>query len=263
MIAFIIAIVLEVVFALLFKRFSSQKTRLMFLIFAIIVIFIIMAIIAIPTVSEWIPLSGFLAMATMLNWIEFLPHLLFILAYFTSGFSAGVGILQILFRFRQDIKTMDFNLKQKKTYEGIIYMMEIYIHVVIVAAMVHFLLDIFGIIHAEPELSLVLELIMGFPLTWEILGITVAGIKYWRTRTFNLNYTCQVDPRYSNPEKINLHKILTIFAVGLSIWIFIVMEFSVFPYPGITLFYLFQLLGLMVFMLGKRVQDHLKGLLAL
>ncbi|MHA1679906.1 MAG: hypothetical protein ACTSUE_02790 [Promethearchaeota archaeon] len=254
-----------VLFGIIINKTRDNKKILTVVCLTILVAFLAMAVVAIPNVLSWEPLQNFIHLFTTITFFDAIYNAFIFIFYFVSGFSLGVGFLQILFRVKQDIRIKQIRMAQKSIEQNILHILELYLFVIVVAGSTRLLLDVFGISFAVPQLALVLDSIMIFPLAWEIAGLLIAGLKFSRTRTFTLNYSCQVDERFSNEEKIYLHKIITILVVGLGVWFFIVLEFtvpSIEPYPGVDIFYISLLGGFVDYLLNKKIQQYKNELLA-
>ncbi|MEX2725881.1 MAG: hypothetical protein Q6353_001405, partial [Candidatus Sigynarchaeum springense] len=170
-------------------------------------------------------------------------HALVLLTYAACGFSLGCGFLQVTQRTMDDVKDSDMSIGQKRATGRLLRVLEYYFMVVVSVLVARVLLDAFGAIYVEPEVDLVINLMMIWPFLWLFLGLVFATIKFWRDRKFNTDFSLKPLQKFMAADKVYFHRVLLVLWFVLSTWIFFLMEFFTPAYPGFTIFSICALIG--------------------
>ncbi|MFX0103815.1 MAG: hypothetical protein ACFFCS_29905 [Candidatus Hodarchaeota archaeon] len=242
--AFILGLIGIIVIGVLFRRFGNKKIQRLIVDIAIILIFITILIANANSFNNWTPLNDFVQFFVNVSGTAMLFNLIFLVFYILSGFALGTGFIQLMKLGEYQVRISSRNLSIKRMFASVLKLIEIYVIIVVILAMVYALIDLFGILYVADSLRQVLDYMMILPLIWYYLGIFTFCFKYWRNGRYNLDFISVKPKRNLNPEKIRFHKVVTVFLVGISYWVFVLFEYySVFPHPGKFLFCVFLFIG--------------------
>nr|MDO8115681.1 hypothetical protein [Candidatus Sigynarchaeota archaeon] len=172
-------------------------------------------------------------------WIEI--SILVVLAI--SGFSLGNGFLQYSRTKNDHVKEMDVSLAGKRFLQGLLTFIDSYFVVLVVILGARVLLDVFGVLYAEPVLVSVLEAILVWPFAWEIAGCVLFTLKFWWDKKLNLDFSMKKSPNMIAPDKVFLHRVLLVFFTLVSTWVLLLVDFFAPVFPAATVFGIFVLMG--------------------
>ena len=244
LIALIIFLASVIIIGLVLRKIHDNRKEILFVDIMMVFAFIVIFAISLLNVTSWVPLkdvfNSFSLMKT--NW-DIIFHVLVILAYSASGFSLGLGFLQLTHRVGRRIKGANTALAIKKFLMNVVKFFEYCFFVLVIVFMLYALFDVFGLLYANPVVQDVLIYMTLFPFAWKLVGLIVFTLKAWRDPRINLNYALEENPKYVSPEKIYFHRLLLMFMFWLVAFIFFVFEFVTAPgvlYPT-TIFFAFSL----------------------
>lgn len=242
--AFILGLVGIIALGVLFRKFTNKKIQRLIVDLAVIIIFVSILIGNALKAPSWTPLNDFFHFFGNVTGTALIPNIIFFLLYILSGFALGSGFVQFLKLGEYKVRISSTNLSMKKLATSILYVIQLFFMIVVIVMMVYVLLDLFGIIYAAGSLRQIFDNIIMLPIIWYYTGTFIFCFKYWRNGRFNLDFITIKPKRNLDPEKIQFHKIVSVFLIGFSFWIFVLFEYySVFPYPGKFLFSIFLFLG--------------------
>lgn len=245
-IALVLLIVMIVMFSRFFKRVTDSRRQKVVVVIASVLLFVGCLLLSLDSIAEWTPFQAFLVLGIgSSTWIGIF-HVLVLATYASCGFSIGCGFLQVTQATMDSVKDSDMNMGMKRSTGRVLRVLEFYFTAVISVLVARVLLDFFGAIYAEPDVALVLNLMTVWPFLWLLLGLLIATIKFWRDRKFNTDFSLKHVQKFMAADKVYIHRVLLVFWLVMSTWIFLLMEFFTPGYPGLTIFSLCALAGYFV-----------------
>nr|MDO8086670.1 hypothetical protein [Candidatus Sigynarchaeum springense] len=241
--AFLMVLVLIILFSRFFKKVLDSKRQKVVVMIASVVLFVIFILFSIDSADAWTPLRDFYTVSGNKDMFMMTFHVLVLLTYAACGFSLGCGFLQVTQRTMDKVKDSGMSMGQKRATGRILRLLEYYFMVVVSVLVARVLLDAFGAIYAAPEVDLVINIMMVWPFLWLFVGLTIATIKFWRDRKFNTDFSLKRLQKFMAADKVYFHRVLLVLWFVLSTWIFFLMEFFTPAYPGLTIFSIFALVG--------------------
>jgi hypothetical protein len=245
-IALVIVVAMIVLFSRFFKRVTDSRRQKVVVVIASVILFAACILLSLGSVDKWTPFRDFYTFAGELSMWMVLYHVLVLATYATCGFSIGCGFLQVTQATMDTVKDSDMSMVMKRSTGRFLRVLEFYFTAVISVLVARVLLDFFGVIYAEPDLELVLNLMTVWPFLWLFLGLLIATIKFWRDRRFNTDFSLKHVQRFLAADKVYIHRVLLVFWFVMGTWIFFLMEFFTPAYPGLTIFSLGALIGYFV-----------------
>ncbi len=246
LIALVIVVAMIVLFSRFFKKVTDSRRQKVAVVIASVLLFAVSLLFSFDSVDAWTPFRDFYTVAGETSMWMAIFHVLVLVTYATCGFSIGCGFLQVTQTTMTTAKDSDMSMGQKRSAGRLLRVLEYYFMVVVAVFAARALLDFFGVIYAEPEVELVLNLMVIWPFLWLFLGLLAATIKFWRDRKFNADFSLKRVQKFMAADKVYVHRVLLVLWFILSTWVFFLMEFFTTAYPGLTIFSLCMLIGYFV-----------------
>jgi hypothetical protein len=245
LIAFVIVVAMIVLFSRFFKKVADSRRQKVVVVIASILLFTGCMLFSLDSVDAWTPFHDFYTIAGETGMWMTIFHVLVLVTYAACGFSIGCGFLQVTQASMNKAKDSDMSMGQKRATGRLLRALEYYFMVVVAVLVARALLDFFGAIYAEPEVDLVLNLMVVWPFLWLFLGLLIATIKFWRDRKFNTDFSLKRRQKFLAADKVYIHRVLLVLWFILGLWVFLLMEFFTVTsaYPGLTIFSLCALIG--------------------
>jgi hypothetical protein len=246
LVAFAIVVAMIILFSRFFKKVADSRRQKVVIVIASILLFSGCMLFSLDSVDAWTPFRDFYTFAGETGTWMAIYHVLVLATYAVCGSSIGCGFLQVTQATMDTVRDSDMAMGQKRSIGRLLRVVEYYFMVVISVLVARVLLDFFGAIYAEPDVELVLNIMVVWPFLWPFLGLLIATVKFWRDRKFNADFSLKHLQKFMAVDKVYVHRVLLVFWFILGTWVFILMEFFTPAYPGLTIFSLCMLIGYFV-----------------
>jgi hypothetical protein len=246
LLALVIILACLLVIFLLFKRIKAKAKRKVLVGSTTLVVFIVLLLASIPDSPRWVPLGDFIALFGTVRGMGLILVLFIVFFYSIAGFSLGCGFTQVTRVLADRVKLSERTITSKKANEGLLELADVYFTLVVILLAAYALLDVFGVIAAEPATAAMIRAIVATPFAWQVLGLFIFGFRFWRDRHVSRDFSMAKSRAMSTLEHFYFTRLLLIFIFSLGTWIFFLLAFfsgSITTFPSIPIFAAFVALG--------------------